>query len=495
MKCNNCNKELAPDENAFISQIKEDCNVYCEDCAPENKIEIHQSAVKNVLAGRKKVKPNEPVRKTLGEWAYQKEIKITEGKPYEDKNLYTEAEFDKYVPQGLRQPLYGERTLSKETVEVVETQSPQVVSEEEKVELKLELEVKDQQKSKITFDYQGIKANVEKWAKQNGNLVVNDDNLKEMKSFQKDIASQRVKLDTFRKEVKKLVTEDVKKFEQNCKEIIGIIEKVEKPLKESFETFAAKERESKKLKVLSIIEELYETYEIEKENRSIEVTDRHLLKSTTFKAIREDIETKCIDIKTRQDEIKEREEEAKAAKQTQIDYIDMMVSQEERNSDVKLNKQKYLDQLELGTDVKSIVGAIVKDAQDILADREEQEQKRRQEAERSFEQETSNEPHIEVPNIVKNGEVYNGETGEHVGPSGNLFEEQHRQKMQEYPQAKIGNVVVPDRKDVTYHEKPKKRFKLTFEVTSDVDNLKELANYLKSNTALHYVRLNTEEVE
>lgn len=75
---------------------------------------------------------------------------------------------------------------------------------------------------------QKIQSDIEKYV----GLVVTDENLKEMETAQKEIASIRTKVDGFRKAVKKKIEEPYKVFEGEIKELLQLIEKAEKPLKD-----------------------------------------------------------------------------------------------------------------------------------------------------------------------------------------------------------------------------------------------------------------------
>lgn len=63
------------------------------------------------------------------------------------------------------------------------------------------------------------------------NLVVTEDNLKDMEGAQKEIASVRIQIDKFRKAVKKEMEVPYKKFELEIKELQQLVEEAEGPLK------------------------------------------------------------------------------------------------------------------------------------------------------------------------------------------------------------------------------------------------------------------------
>jgi hypothetical protein len=62
----------------------------------------------------------------------------------------------------------------------------------------------------FTWNFSDIKANLSNYIQKYTGLVVNEDNLKEMESAQKEIAGVRIKIDGFRKDIKKKLEEPYK---------------------------------------------------------------------------------------------------------------------------------------------------------------------------------------------------------------------------------------------------------------------------------------------
>lgn len=82
-----------------------------------------------------------------------------------------------------------------------------------------------------------VKAALAETIKKYHGLVVTDDNLPDMEKTQKEIAGLRIKLDTFRKETKKQLSEPADLFDSQVKELQGEIEKAEKPIVEQIQKF------------------------------------------------------------------------------------------------------------------------------------------------------------------------------------------------------------------------------------------------------------------
>jgi hypothetical protein len=82
------------------------------------------------------------------------------------------------------------------------------------------------------WNFADIKQSLNSHIKNYVGLVVTEENLKEMETAQKEIASIRTKVDGFRKAVKKKMEEPYKVFEGEIKELLQLIEKAESPLKD-----------------------------------------------------------------------------------------------------------------------------------------------------------------------------------------------------------------------------------------------------------------------
>lgn len=89
----------------------------------------------------------------------------------------------------------------------------------------------------IDYNYDAVKAYVEKKAEEYKGLIVTDANLKQSKQDRDDLASARVSIDKFRKEKKKEMSVNITLMENQCKELISIIENVEKPLQAGIDVY------------------------------------------------------------------------------------------------------------------------------------------------------------------------------------------------------------------------------------------------------------------
>lgn len=103
-------------------------------------------------------------------------------------------------------------------------------------ELKMELMV-----IKDTHDFQwnnaSIELQVQEYADKFADLIVTEDNLKDMESDKRKLASVRVKLEAFRKDTKKKMEIPVKNFEKQVVDLQKILANVENPLADQLDKY------------------------------------------------------------------------------------------------------------------------------------------------------------------------------------------------------------------------------------------------------------------
>ena len=80
------------------------------------------------------------------------------------------------------------------------------------------------------MNFEEVKASLIEGAEKYKGILVTEDGLKDCKATQKDLASTRIKLDNYRKEIKKEMLKPIDVFESQCKELIALVAEVEKPV-------------------------------------------------------------------------------------------------------------------------------------------------------------------------------------------------------------------------------------------------------------------------
>lgn len=171
----------------------------------------------------------------------------------------------------------------------------------------MDIEVKEFSAPKIVINYEALKAELEKNLENYKGLVVTEDTLGGCKDAQKELASLRVKIDTYRKDKKREIEEPIKAFEAQCKELIALVESVEKPIKDGIKVFDDKKREEKRLKAVELAAEVAAEVALnDKYAAKLTVIDKYMNLTATVKAVREDLEIRAFALKVEQDREAER---------------------------------------------------------------------------------------------------------------------------------------------------------------------------------------------
>ena len=155
----------------------------------------------------------------------------------------------------------------------------------------LDLKVIRQEQPVIEINFEEIKTNLKESVQEYSSLVVTDDTLPICKTKQKELAGIRIKIDNYRKEVKKAMSKPIDEFEAKCKQLISLVEEAEKPLKEGIQVFDDKKREEKRQIALNIIQAAIEHHGLKpKYSSQLTVSDKYTNLGAKASEVREDVE-------------------------------------------------------------------------------------------------------------------------------------------------------------------------------------------------------------
>ena len=183
-------------------------------------------------------------------------------------------------------------------------------------------------------------------------ILVAEETLKDCKATQKELAGLRNKVDSYRKETKSKLQEPIKKFEEECKELLSLIVEVEKPIKEGIAKFDEERRQEKVLLALDYLNKQLEENNInEKFRKNISIHDIKINLTNSIKSIKEEIDFKISNIKALQEAEEKEKEILKAAVMKQIE-------QENSELNTKLTYSEFSDFVEGGWTVDKIMTLI-----------------------------------------------------------------------------------------------------------------------------------------
>lgn len=144
--------------------------------------------------------------------------------------------------------------------------------------------------SEFQWNHEIVKAWARQYAEQYAGLMVTDENLKEMEEVRKEIAGKRIKLDEFRKAAKKDFEKPLKQFESEVKDVLAVLDEVEKPIAEQIQKYEDRRRAEKAKEVQGWIDTMTAAAGLQPGFAAqITVSDKHLLKTATKKSITSDI--------------------------------------------------------------------------------------------------------------------------------------------------------------------------------------------------------------
>jgi hypothetical protein len=157
-----------------------------------------------------------------------------------------------------------------------------------------ELTIISQTLPAIDVNFEEVKKDLQEQLEQYKSLVVTEESLSLCKANQKALAGLKEKVDTYRKDIKKTMSEPITAFESKCKELVSLIESAEIPLKEGIKVFDDKKRDEKKDKALHIINEIVIKHGIQpKYANQLTVIDKYMNLTAKENDVREDVEQRA----------------------------------------------------------------------------------------------------------------------------------------------------------------------------------------------------------
>lgn len=149
------------------------------------------------------------------------------------------------------------------------------------------------QVQEFQWNFEQVKQNLQEHIQQYSNLVVNEDNLKDMEKTQKEIASLRTTLGKFRLEVKRQLDKPYQVFEMQVKELAELIESAERPIKDQIDKYETMRREQKAYEVQELINKTAAELGLdEKYSSQIVIADKYLNRTQKWSDTKEDIQMK-----------------------------------------------------------------------------------------------------------------------------------------------------------------------------------------------------------
>ena len=215
----------------------------------------------------------------------------------------------------------------------------------------------------VSFNYDEIDAQLDVTLKKYDGLVFTEETLKECKKTISELKKGQKSLSDFRIKTKKLLTEDIRKFEDQCKKLSDKFDTVINPISLQADAFEVKRRSDKQNEILKIINTLSAERVLEsKYSIQLIITEQMLNKGTKTKDITADL-TKQADVLLSQQNMEK----------ANIELIKSKVELANSQYGVTLLNNLYLGLLKDGKDVNSLIKMINENAEQTKIAAEEAE--------------------------------------------------------------------------------------------------------------------------
>lgn len=187
----------------------------------------------------------------------------------------------------------------------------------------------------LEFNFEELKNQLNEKLEKYRNLVVTEENEKEMTKEKANLNKLITAIEDYRKNQKKEMAEPITKFEDKCKELSNLVLEVTNPLKEQLDNFENIRRKEKENKVKELIDNTIKKFELNKKYASLlNIKDTYLNKTQKENKTIEDLELRASLLKQSQ----ENEIALEKAKNEKMDLI---------QKEIEKNNKKYVVSLKL----------------------------------------------------------------------------------------------------------------------------------------------------
>ena len=147
----------------------------------------------------------------------------------------------------------------------------------------MELQVLNQVVPVIEFNKEELKEVLQGHLVKYSNLVVTAETEKDCKKVNAELGKLEKAIETFRKEIKKALSEPIATFEADCKELVTLIQEVKKPIASQLKEIEDQRKAEKEALIRKEIEKIVIEYELdEKHSAQIDIKATWLNKTTSM---------------------------------------------------------------------------------------------------------------------------------------------------------------------------------------------------------------------
>ena len=173
----------------------------------------------------------------------------------------------------------------------------------------MELTVISQVAPEIKFNKEEIKKRIQAELERYDNFVVTPETIADDRKKRAELNKFVTTIDNFRKDGKKKMSEPVKSFEDDCKELIALLKETIEVYDKQFAEIEAKEKEEKKEEVKVKIKEIIEEYQLDEKHASqLTISASYLNKTNKMPKITTDLKNRAETLKIAQDAVVQNKE-------------------------------------------------------------------------------------------------------------------------------------------------------------------------------------------
>lgn len=212
----------------------------------------------------------------------------------------------------------------------------------------MEVKVLNEIKPVIEINFDQMKTALTETLEKYNGIVVTEETLSGCKATQKELAGVRTKIDRYRIDKKKELSKPITAFENQCKELISLIEKAERPIKDGIKVFDDKKRAEKREVAEKLIKEVAESLELrEKYTKQLTVDEKYCNLTAKESDVRGDLEARAMALLSEQ----QREDEL-------MEIIKDCIETENERIEAKLKFEDFQRLIDRGMPTKDILAEV-----------------------------------------------------------------------------------------------------------------------------------------
>lgn len=212
----------------------------------------------------------------------------------------------------------------------------------------MEVKVLNEIKPVIEINFDQMKTALTETLEKYNGIVVTEETLSGCKATQKELAGVRTKIDRYRIDKKKELSKPITAFENQCKELISLIEKAERPIKDGIKVFDDKKRAEKREVAEKLIKEVAESLELrEKYAKQLTVDEKYCNLTAKESDVRGDLEARAMALLSEQ----QREDEL-------MEIIKDCIETENERIEAKLKFEDFQRLIDRGMPTKDILAEV-----------------------------------------------------------------------------------------------------------------------------------------